>query len=250
MSTVFLTAEWRSLAMLNFPIEPDALQKHTPKGTEIDDWEGTTYVSLVAFLFLDAKVKGLAIPFHRNFEEINLRFYVRSRGPEGWRRGVVFVREVVPKQAIAFLARMLYNENYVACPTRSSVTVPSSENAGKVEYGWRTNRQWLSIGAEFSGEPSLPEKNSLEEFITEHYWGYSNQRDGGTVEYQVEHPQWKVWEADETKLDGDVVGFYGPEFASALQSPPSSAFVADGSPVKVCKGIRMDGSASKAISLR
>jgi len=240
MPSVFLTAEWRHLVMLNFPIEPKALQKLTPKGTEIDDWEGTTYVSLVAFLFLETKVKGLAIPFHRDFEEINLRFYVRSRGPEGWRRGVVFVREVVPKQAIAFLARMLYNENYIACPTRSSVIDPSRETAGCVEYGWRSNGQWLSIGAEFSGEPSLPKKNSLEEFITEHYWGYSTQRDGETVEYQVEHPQWKVWTVSETKLDGDVVGFYGPEFASALQSLPSSAFVADGSPVIVRQGKRLD----------
>mgnify|MGYP001275029094 CR=1 FL=1 len=244
MPSVFLTAEWRHLVMLNFPIEPKALQMLTPKGTEIDDWEGTTYVSLVAFLFLDVKVKGLAIPFHRDFEEINLRFYVRSRGPEGWRRGVVFVREVVPKQAIAFLARMLYNENYVACPTRSSVIDPSGDTTGSVEYGWQHDGQWLSIGAEFSGEPSLPKKNSLEEFITEHYWGYSTQRDGGTVEYQVEHPQWKVWEAIAPKMSSDVVGFYGPEFASALGNPPSSAFVADGSAVIVRDGIRMEDRAN------
>ncbi len=240
MSSVFLTAEWRHLLMLNFQIEPEVLQKHVPRGTELDAWENTTYVSLVAFLFLDTKVKGLAIPFHRNFEEINLRFYVRSRGSEGWRRGVVFVREVVPKQAIALVARLLYNENYLACPTRSSVTDPSDEEMGSVQYDWQHDDQWLSIGAEFSGEPSLPRKNSLEEFITEHYWGYSTQRDGGTVEYQVEHPQWKVWEGSETTMSGNLAGFYGPEFASALQSPPTSALVADGSPVTVRKGNRIE----------
>ena len=240
MSSVFLTAEWRHLLMLNFPIEPKALQEHIPKGTELDHWEGTTYVSLVGFLFLETKVKGVTIPFHRNFEEINLRFYVRSRGPEGWRRGVVFVREVVPKQAIALLARMLYNENYMACPTRSSVIDPSGDTTGSVEYGWRPDGQWLSIGVEFSGEPSLPGKNSLEKFITEHYWGYSTQRDGGTVEYQVEHPQWKVWQASENKLDGDLNGFYGPEFAGIFESPPSSSFVADGSHVTVHNGNRME----------
>ena len=244
MSSVFLTAEWRHLLMLNFPIEPEALQAHVPKGTELDAWEGTTYVSLVGFLFLDTKVKGWAVPFNRNFDEINLRFYVRSRGPEGWRRGVVFVREVVSKQAIAFFARMLYNENYRVYPTRSSVTDPSDDTAGSAEYGWQLDGQWLSIGAEFSGEPCLPGKNSQEEFITEHYWGYSAQRDGGTVEYQVEHPQWKVWEAIAPKMSGDIVGFYGPEFASALQSPPSSAFVADGSPVIVRNGNRMEDRAT------
>ena len=212
--------------MLNFPIEPKELQEHTPRGTEIDVWEGTTYISLVAFSFLNTKVKGLAVPFYRDFEEINLRFYVRSRGPEGWRRGVVFVREVVPRQVIAAVARWLYNENYQACPTRSTVIDPSEGATGSVQYSWKHDGHWLSIGARFSGEPSLPAENSQEEFITEHYWGYSTQRDGGTVEYQVEHPRWKVWTAFEPALRGNMVEFYGSEFAAALAAGPSSAFVA------------------------
>ncbi len=240
MSSVFLTAEWRRLMMLNYAIEPRELQEHAPRGTEIDAWDGTTYISLVAFRFLNTRVKGLALPFHRNFEEINLRFYVRCRGPEGWRRGVVFVREVVPRQAIASVARWLYNENYLACPTRSTFVAPSAGDAGRLEYGWKHDGRWLSIGARFSGEPSLPQENSREAFITEHYWGYSAQRDGGTVEYQVEHPQWKVWTATETALGGDLIGFYGSEFASALASRPSSAFVADGSAVTVREGRRID----------
>ena len=130
MSSVFLTAEWRRLVMVNFPIEPSQLQKHAPPGTEIDSWQGTTFVSLVAFQFLNTKVLGIPIPLHRNFEEINLRFYVRHRGPEGWRRGVVFVREVVPRWAIAAVARWLYNEKYVACPTRSTINDPSGEAEG------------------------------------------------------------------------------------------------------------------------
>ena len=241
MNSVFLAAEWRRLVMLNFPIEPKELQKHTPRGTEIDVWDGTTYISLVGFSFLKTRVMGLAVPFHRDFEEINLRFYVRSLGPEGWRRGVVFVREVVPRQAIAFVARWLYNENYLACPTRSTGIEPLAGTAGRVEYSWKHDGHWLSIGALFFGEPSLPERNSQEEFITEHYWGYSAQRDGGTVEYRVEHPQWKVWTASEATLSGNMVGFYGSEFASALASPPTSTFVAEGSPVTVRKGKRIDG---------
>ena len=202
---------------------------------------GRRLFSLVGFSFLDTKVKGLAIPFHRNFEEINLRFYVRARGPDGWRRGVVFVREVVPRRAIALVARWLYNENYQACPTRSTIIDPVDGTDGSVEYSWKHNGEWLSIGARFSGEPSLAEKNSLEEFITEHYWGYSTQRNGGTVEYQVEHPQWKVWKATETTIRGDMIGFYGSEFASALGSGPTSAFVADGSAVTVRKGKKGKG---------
>lgn len=236
MASVFLTAEWRRLLMLNYSIEPEALQRFRPRGTEIDVWGGVTFISLVGFSFLNTRVKGLAIPYHRNFEEINLRFYVRRCEPDGWRRGVVFVREVVPRRAIALVARWLYNENYQACPTRSTIIDPSEGAVGNVEYSWKHDGEWLSIGARFSGEPGLPEINSQETFITEHYWGYSTQRDGGTVEYQVEHPQWKVWRASEITISGDMIGFYGSEFSSALGSKPTSAFIAVGSEVIVRKG--------------
>jgi uncharacterized protein YqjF (DUF2071 family) len=226
--------------MLNFPIDSRDLMPLVPRGTEIDSWAGTTHISLVAFQFLHTKVCGVTVPLHRNFEEINLRFYVRSRGPEGWRRGVVFVREVVPRMAIAQVARWLYNENYVACATRSEVTVPSSEVEGAVEYGWKHRGAWLSVGARFSGNPRLPETDSIEAFIAEHYWGYSVLRDGGTVEYHVEHPQWTLWAASESWAAGDMSGFYGPRWSHALASAPSSAFVADGSPVTVRTGHRID----------
>src|SRR5262245_30634025 len=111
---VFLTAEWRYLAMINYQVDPSILQASVPAGTELDQWRGRTFVSLVGFLFLKTRVLGLRIPFHENFEEINLRFYVRRRGAEGWRRGVVFIREIVPRQAIATAARIFYNENYAA----------------------------------------------------------------------------------------------------------------------------------------
>lgn len=226
--------------MLNFVIEPRALARYTPRGTEVDAWAGSTYVSLVAFRFLNTRVKGWAVPFHRDFEEINLRFYVRRRGPEGWRRGVVFVREVVPRRAIAAVAKWLYNENYVACPTRSTVIDPTGGGEGRVEYGWKHRGRWLTIAARFAGQASAAAASSQEEFITEHYWGYSAQRDGGTVEYRVEHPRWKVWTASETTLDGDIQGFYPAELASVLAEKPASAFVADGSPVVVREGRRID----------
>lgn len=239
MNPVFLTAEWRRLVILNFPIEAKHLEKYTPKGTEIDDWQGTAFVSLVGFWFMNTKVKGLAVPFHRNFEEVNLRFYVRSRGVEGWRRGVVFVREIVQRQVIASVARWIYNENFVTCPVRSAVVDSSVDEIGQVEYSWKHDGRWMSMGARFCGEPQLPPKNTHEDFIAERYWGYSAQRDGETLEYQVEHPPWKVWEASETIFGENVAGFYGFEFASTLSAGPSSAFIADGSHVIVRKGRRI-----------
>src|SRR3954468_20670393 len=118
MPRIFLAAEWRYLAMLNYQVDPAILHPHLPRGTELDIWNGRHYISLVGFRFLNTRVLGVPIPFHRNFEEVNLRFYVRRKGPEGWRRGVVFIAEIVPRFAIAAVARLFYNENYVALPTR------------------------------------------------------------------------------------------------------------------------------------
>lgn len=233
----FLTAAWRWLAMLNYEVDPALLRPLVPAGTELDAWSGITYASVVGFRFLDTRVLGIPIPFHRDFEELNLRFYVRRKGPEGWRRGVVFVKELVPRFAIAAVARAVYNENYVAVPMRHRVDVhPSSD--GIVEYGWRHGGRWSGLRAEVTGEAAPLVAGSEAEFITEHYWGYARQRDGGSVEYRVEHPRWNVWRATAT-LDCDVAALYGPGFAEFLAGPPLSALVADGSPVIVRRGRRI-----------
>jgi len=233
----FLTAEWRWLVMANYEMDPALLRPLLPAGTELDAWDGVTYASVVGFLFRRTRVMGIPIPFHRHFEELNLRFYVRRKGPEGWRRGVVFVREIVPRLAIASVARWFYNENYAAMPMRHRVEL-STESGGSVEYGWRTGGRWASLRARVRGPANPLQPGSEEEFITEHYWGYARQRDGGCVEYQVEHPRWKVWRAESAELDCDVAALYGPGFTEALSAAPRSALVADGSPVIVRSGRR------------
>jgi uncharacterized protein YqjF (DUF2071 family) len=228
----FLRAEWRDLVMLNYEVAPDALASLVPAGVEIDRWRGTLYVSVVGFLFRDTRVLGLSIPWHHSFEEVNLRFYVRRLVGGEVRRGVVFVREIVPRRAIAIVARLLYNEPYRALPMRHRV---EAERDGIVarEYGWRANGAWSGIAARTVGAPRTLEADSEEEFITEHYWGYTRQRDGGTVEYRVHHPRWNVWNAVDARLDGNLEDVYGQAFARILVGAPRSAFVADGSPVTV-----------------
>jgi uncharacterized protein YqjF (DUF2071 family) len=231
---VFLTAEWRSLLMINYAIDPAVLRPLVPHGVELDLWQGEALVSMVGFLFLGTRVMGVPIPFHRNFEEVNLRFYVRRQTPEGWRRGVTFVREIVPRQAIATLARVLYNEPYLACAMRHRIA------PGSCEYGWYFGGRWNGMSAEFTGEPAPLGEGSAEEFIFEHYWGYTRRRDGGTAEYQVEHPRWQAWTAQKTRLDCEAEALYGADFARALAAEPVSAFLAEGSEISVRRGARLE----------
>jgi uncharacterized protein YqjF (DUF2071 family) len=235
---VFLSAEWRDLLMLNYEANPASLQKYLPAGTELDSFEGSTYISLVGFRFCRTRLLGtIPIPFHTEFDEINLRFYVRRSVGGEIRRGVVFIAEIVPRHAIASTARWFYNENYVRRPMAHRVLTKDSNV--EVEYSWKSGNRWCRLQADTSGSPSLPAEGSLGQFITEHYWGYSLQPDRGTVEYHVSHIPWKVWNANKANFSGDTRDLYGDELSQLLTKAPASAFIADGSPVKVFKGSKL-----------
>jgi uncharacterized protein YqjF (DUF2071 family) len=216
--------------MLNYRIDPELLGPLIPNGVELDSFHGQTYISIVGFLFLDTRVLTIAFPFYRNFEEVNLRFYVRRVSADTWRRGVCFVREIVPKKAVALLARLFYGERYLALPMTHHI---EHGDAGvTVEYRWRRDSKWESIAMSASDDPVPVCAGTHEEFITEHYWGYTS-IGGGCSEYRVEHPRWRIWPADAFEVVADMATLYGDRFADALNSPPVSAFIAEGSHVRI-----------------
>jgi uncharacterized protein YqjF (DUF2071 family) len=226
----FLSANWRYLAMLNYVVDPCLLSPFVPRGIEIDFEKGDTFLSVVGLLFLDTRLLNLPIRLHRDFEEVNLRFYVRRKSADTWRRGVVFIRELVPRHAIALIARACYGENYVALPMKHEIE--HLDASLRVEYSWRRSRKWESIKMSATGEPQTIPAGSHAEFITEHYWGYTSLRNS-CGEYRVEHPRWKIWNATSFEFDADIAMLYGKQFVEALSQPPRSAFVAAGSPITV-----------------
>lgn len=239
-SRPFLSAQWRYLVMVNWRIDPGLLAPLAPRCLELDTFAGETFVSLVGFLFLDTRLRGLAIPFHRNFAEVNLRYYVRRMVDGQPRRGVIFVKEIVPRHAVSWVARRLYNENYVTMRMRHSCPDGASICQGdRFRYEWRTGGRWHGLQATAASSPQLPSEGSLGQFIAEHYWGYSLQRDGSVMEYEVRHAPWEVAAVEQLQLDCDFPGLYGERFRTCLMAEPASAFVADGSAIEVHRGTRL-----------
>jgi uncharacterized protein len=230
--STFLTAEWNNLVFLNYVVDPALLREFVPAGTELDEHDGKIWASVIGFEFNKTRLLGRAVPFHQSFEEVNLRFYVRR----GSRRGVVFIRELVPKLAVAAIARIVYGERYSCVPM--SHRIDRSTDSTSAEFRWGKGESRCSIALKTSRALYLPAEGSLSQFITEHYWGYA-QRSVQTVEYQVEHPQWEVQDADGSQFNGDAAQYYGPDFGQILARSPDSAFFAQGSAVTVFKGAQI-----------
>ena len=227
----FLTAEWRKLLVINYEVDAAILRPYLPFGTELDLFEGKCYVSLIGFMFLNTKVKGIRFPGLSDFEEVNLRFYVKRKVNGEWRRGVVFIREFVPKKILSFVANTLYSEHYKAVPM--SHYLAEDKDYFSTRYTWKYAGRSQSVFAFFAKVPRLLEEGSEAHFILEHYFGYTKVNEEKTFEYEVQHPIWKVYDVLEFSVDVDFKNVYGNDFAFLTDRQPASVHLAEGSEVEV-----------------
>jgi uncharacterized protein YqjF (DUF2071 family) len=228
----FLTANWKNLVMLNYEVDPAVLKPYLPAATELDIWQGKALVSMVGFLFHDTRVLGVKWPGHVNFEEVNLRFYVRHYDGTEWKRGTVFVSEIVPKAIIPLIANTLYKEHYRKLPMRHSI-IPVDDQHTQYLYGWKLKGRWNELGATVNNSFTAIQAGSAEEFILEHYWGYNRLTDANSLEYQVEHVPWRIASITDYIFDADIKELYGDGFVPFLTAKPYSAFFAAGSEINV-----------------
>jgi hypothetical protein len=227
----FLKAEWRKLILANYKVDPSILKPYVPLGTELDYWNDTCYVSVVGFMFLNTKVLGAKIPFHINFPEINLRFYVKRKEDGKWKRGVVFIKEIVPKHLVSFIANTIYKENYQTLPMKHLWF--EDDRSLNVIYEWRHKGQWNKLAANCKPSSTEITPDSEEEFITEHYWGYAKTDKDRSTEYEVTHPKWKVYNVNRYSINVDFGAVYGSDFDFLSQADPVSVMLAEGSLITV-----------------
>ncbi len=229
----FLTARWEDLILVTYEVEPSLLAERLPQDTSLDLADGRCFVSLVAFMFRNTRVLGVPVPLHVNFEEVNLRFYVKYEAATEIRRGVVFIKEIVPRLAIATVAHFLYGEPYEAWRMNHDISDTH------VRYGWRKDASTNSLSVGRGKSLGVPTEGSHGEFIIEHYWGYTKRGAVRTDEYKVEHPKWELFSPDAPSIDVDFAGTYGPEFDFLARQKPYSILLAKGSEISVYKGAKL-----------
>lgn len=226
----FLTAEWRKLIMVNYKVDPKELMPFVPKGTELDFYKDACYVSVVGFMFLNTKLLGVKVPLHVNFEEVNLRFYVKRKEGDAYKKGVVFIKEIVPKPAITFVANTIYKENYQTLPMKHFWK--EDQDKFTIAYQWKTDRNWNTISVESEVNAVPIQQNTEIEFIAEHYWGYAKDK-SKTTEYEVKHSIWGHYPINNFKVDVDFLSTYGEHFDFLQKEKPSSVFLLEGSEISV-----------------
>ncbi len=231
MNDTFLSARWENLIMANYAIDPEILKPYLPVGVELDFYEGKTYVSLVGFMFKRTSLFNIPIPFLGTFEEINLRFYVKRIEGDLVKRGVVFINETVPYRAVAWLANRLYKEHYISIPTKNSFE--SRDETKNIRYEWKINKAWNHIAVTAGTENLTMSAGGIEEFIFEHYYGYTKLNDRVSQEYEVNHPRWRVNKVIDYSIDCDFNSMYGNDFSFLSDCVPGSVIIAEGSPVTV-----------------
>jgi uncharacterized protein YqjF (DUF2071 family) len=231
MTETFLSARWENLIMANYEVDPDLLKSYLPRGVQLDFHNSKTYVSLVGFMFKKTSLFNIPIPFLGTFEEINLRFYVKRTDGDFVKRGVVFINETVPYKPVAWLANKLYKEHYIAIPTKSLIV--NAESSKSINYQWKINREWnhISVNADIKGAEMPPD--SIEEFIFEHYYGYTRIDDQHSQEYKVNHPRWEVNKVTDYSINCDFASMYGNDFSHLRDLQPDSVILAEGSPITV-----------------
>jgi uncharacterized protein len=225
-----LTADFRSLIFLNYRVERELLEPRLPSGVELDLLNGSAYISLVAFLFENLHVQGFPAPFHQKFEEVNLRFYVKQKGTTEEKRGVTFIREIVPKTLMAAAARFVFNEKYISLPMDNLLTHGEVQS---LEYSWDTGKQRNFVRASFKNEWQEPEKISPEYWLMKRPYGFTATKEDETQEIRMEHPDWRITPVLDLSCEFDIPESFGIEFVPFLTLKPSSAFVAEGSHVEV-----------------
>jgi uncharacterized protein len=227
----FLTARWENLVMANYAVEPHILLPYLPKGTKLDFFEGKTYVSLVGFMFKNTKIFGLPAFGLGTFEEINLRFYVTRKDGNTIKRGVVFINETIPYKIVAWVANYLYKEHYIAIPTKHYWNI-TTENK-EIRYSWKMNNKWNYVNLNAKTQKQMIQKASIEEYIFEHYFGYTKVSESKTLEYGIKHPRWQINEIKNCDINCNFDEMYGIDFAFLNNKKPDTIMLAEGSEIAV-----------------
>lgn len=234
-------ASWHDMVVINFDIEPRIVEMHLPPGLEVDLYNDHSFISLVALKCRDTVIKGIRIPFHSNYAQLQLRCYVKRTDGDTTRRGTFFIKRFVPSRRVARLMSWWTGQKYQHMRIRTHVSGFQETDPNimpEAQYECFVNGRWNKIKIKARSQRRKLRPESKDQFILDHQYAYYS--DGkNTFEYLVDHPPWLIWDAASGALDCDVEALFGKEFARPMKHRPSSVMLARGSDVTVYQSTKI-----------
>ncbi len=194
---------WHDLLFLHWPVSVGVLRDRVPRQVEIDQFDGTAWLGIVAFWMDGIRLRYLpALPGASNFAELNVRTYVRHRGQSG----VYFMSLDAPHRLLSWIARRWYRLAYVA----ARVTV--KKDTGRIDFHSTRDDP---INTEFRaryraiGTPQESPAGSLEEWLTERYRLYAADPSGRLWKAEIAHTPWPLQLAEKEILQNTMPQSHG-----------------------------------------
>lgn len=187
--------EWNNAVFLHWEVELEELNKFVPSELEIDLFGGKAWVSLVAFTMEKIRPKNLpSFPPVSDFDEINIRTYVKSNG----KTGVYFL----------------------SIEGGTSLSCKVAKRISELPYRYsKMNRQkglYESTNSEFEDRLTLEyqignskeNKTELDKWLTERYALFQD-TDQAINEFEIHHLEWPINEIDIKRIELKYLRFKG-----------------------------------------
>jgi hypothetical protein len=213
-----LAMGWRHLLFENWAVDPALVSAHLPDDLSVDTHDGDAWLSVVPFINVCVRPRGLPAWTGLRLPELNLRTYVTRDGEPG----VYFFSLDAQGVASVLGARIFHHLPYYYA------RISLSWDDGRVAFGSRR----LHPGdrpAEYeatywpTGEPFSAPDDDLARFLVERYQFFTQAPDGTLRYTTVEHEPWTLYPATaevETasllaangfeRPDGDPSYYYSP----------------------------------------
>lgn len=232
-----ISSEFRKVALLNYIVPPEVVEKYLPKYTKPDFYNGNCFISLVGFQVKKLKVSDVKVPLIKDFDEIDLQIYVKRFDGARWVKGVVIISRIFDQPGAATLTNTLFKTNYTSMPTTSEVN--ETEEGLEVKYSWQLNGKEQSFSVKSNNLAAPYDKDTEAAFILDRSLGFIKAGEEETFQYTINHASWHLYTVEEYAVDVDFSRQFDPVLNILNTMVPQSVILTEGSTVEIGENVEV-----------
>ena len=237
MLKLSISSEFRKVALLNYIIPQEVIEKYLPKHTKPDLYNGNCFISLVGFQVKKLKLNDVKVPLIKDFDEIDLQIYVKHFNGASWEKGVVVISRIFDQPGLAPLTNTIFQTNYISHPSKSEVK--EDQHGLEVKYSWQFDGKEQSFSVKSNNLAAPYDKGTEAAFILDRSLGFIRVTEEETLKYPVTHASWHLYTVEEYAVDVDFSRQYDPALNLLNSRIPHSVILTEGSTVEIGENVEV-----------